>query len=377
MTEEENKVLDCSNCGNELEATAIFCGHCGQKGEQSRINFREMMKVFFYALLNADSTLWRTIKHIWIPGKLTKEYFSGKRKSYFHPVRLFLFSWVLFFAVFTVGSQIGPDESNNVNIFQLIDKRVSTKKTVNHLIDRRDYWLEISDDSLTREALDDLVLSTAGVLEEEWKIDEIDSLRISLDSRKDSFSVVILGHAKKLDVAYEDLLSLGDSELFERYQITGFINQVVAKQLLKIFRDTSGMIQFLVKGISWMVLISIPLMSLILYAMYFYRNHYLVEHVVFLLHIHSLLFIVFLVIRFFEWILSSLALPLGIEEINLWYLYVFGLIYALIYPLKGLSVFYKSSIIGVVVKGIFFFIAYFFIATFSVFVAMVLRFLLF
>jgi len=377
MIEGDDVQINCTNCGNELGASDIFCGCCGQKIEQSRITFPEMIKVFFYALFNADSTLWKTLKSIWVPGKLTAEYFSGKRKSYFHPVRLFLFSWVLFFAVFAFSGQIGPDDSIDINLFQNIDKRVNTKKTVNHLLERRDYWSQIAEDSLSQLALDDMVLSSAGILDDELKAEGIDELRKGLDSKKDSLSVVLISPGMELKVAYEDLVKMTDDELFERYNIHGFFNQVVAKQVLKIFRDTLGMIQYLLRGFSWMVLITIPLMSLVLYAMYFYRKHYLVEHVVFLLHIHALFFVLYLLIWLLEWSISSFAGLFGGEPVSLAFLYILGFIYALFYPLIGFRIFYKSSIIGVVLKGFVFLLAYFFVSVFSLFAAMIIRFLLF
>ncbi len=375
---QEDFLRECTNCGHELQTSDIFCAHCGQKVEQSRISFREMISIFLYALFNADSTLWRTLKHLWIPGKLTREYFSGKRKSYLHPVRLFLFSWVLFFAVFAFSNQMSPDDSLMINLYQLVEKRVTNKNTVNHLLEKRDFWKDESRDSTMIKALGDMVLSTAAQLDDNWKVDNIDSLKNILESTRDSFNVTLFSPTSlELSIAYEDIIKMTDEELFESYQIDGFINKVVATQALKIFRDTSGMVQYLIRGFSWMVLFTIPIMSLLLYVMYFYRKHFMVEHLVFLLHIHSLFFISFLFVALLHWVYSTTTGLFGGEAGNLLTLYALAGIYALVYPLIGFRVFYKSSIPGVLIKGFFFLLAYFSVSVGSLTIAMILRFLLF
>ena len=337
-----------------------------------------MISVFFYAIFNADSTLWSTLKHIWIPGKLTQEYFSGKRKSYLHPVRLFLFSWVMFFAVFAFSNQMSPDDSLMINLYQLVEKRVANKNTVNHLLEKRDYWKDSLGDSTIINALNDVVLSTAAQLDKTWQTSNTDSLRKLLESTQDSFSVNLISPSStEIKIAFEDIISMRDEQLFERYQIEGFINKVVATQVLKIFRDTSGMVQYLVRGFSWMVLFTLPIMALVLYVMYFYRNHYMVEHLVFLLHIHSLFFIIFLFIALLHWIFSTITGLLGGESGNFLTLYALGLIYALAYPLIGFRFFYKSSVPVVLIKGFFFLLTYLFVSAASLTIAMTLRFLLF
>jgi hypothetical protein len=41
----------------------------------------------------------KTLTALCVPGKLTIEYFKGKHKSYYHPIRLYLVMSLIFFAI--------------------------------------------------------------------------------------------------------------------------------------------------------------------------------------------------------------------------------------------------------------------------------------
>ena len=58
--------------------------------------FREQ----FHEVTSADGKLWRTVKALFVPGKLTEEYLDGRRSLYVRPVRIFLvLNVLLFFAL--------------------------------------------------------------------------------------------------------------------------------------------------------------------------------------------------------------------------------------------------------------------------------------
>jgi len=48
---------------------------------------------------SADGKMWRTLRGLFIPGKLTEEYFAGRRSLYLRPVRVFLVLNIVFFFV--------------------------------------------------------------------------------------------------------------------------------------------------------------------------------------------------------------------------------------------------------------------------------------
>jgi hypothetical protein len=87
----------CQNCGCHVEQR--FCPDCGQENVETRQSFSNLFLHFVSDFVHYDSHFWKTIKYLlFYPGKLTKEYLAGKRKSYVQPVQLYIFiSFLVFF----------------------------------------------------------------------------------------------------------------------------------------------------------------------------------------------------------------------------------------------------------------------------------------
>ena len=86
----------CLNCDFENKSTFQFCPNCGQKNTDGKITFSELWSEFQDAVFNIESRTWRTFKSLFIPGKLTLEYFAGRHRKYVHPLRLLLVTTLLF-----------------------------------------------------------------------------------------------------------------------------------------------------------------------------------------------------------------------------------------------------------------------------------------
>ena len=80
----------CLNCHYPLAEFDSFCPNCGQKPTDGKITIHDLLHEFTHTLFHVDGKLFTTLKHIFIPGKLTLEFFRGHHKRYAHPVQLFL-----------------------------------------------------------------------------------------------------------------------------------------------------------------------------------------------------------------------------------------------------------------------------------------------
>jgi hypothetical protein len=91
----------CLNCGATVEER--YCTRCGQENLEIRESFGHLFRHFFEDFTHYDSKLLITLKDLIIkPGFLTKEYLSGKRASYLHPIRMYVFiSFVYFLTMFS------------------------------------------------------------------------------------------------------------------------------------------------------------------------------------------------------------------------------------------------------------------------------------
>lgn len=100
----------CLNCGTKLQD--LYCHHCGQKDIPRRRTMGELIENFIGSFYSFESKFFRTVRFILLkPGFLPLEYTSGKRESYYHPARAYVFiSFVFFLLFFSLPD--GEEENN-------------------------------------------------------------------------------------------------------------------------------------------------------------------------------------------------------------------------------------------------------------------------
>lgn len=85
----------CLNCETELEGR--FCHACGQEHADHHRSILHLTWETIESMFHVDGRLWRTIPWLFFkPGRLSKEYFEGKRARHVPPFRTFLVSLLIF-----------------------------------------------------------------------------------------------------------------------------------------------------------------------------------------------------------------------------------------------------------------------------------------
>ncbi len=80
---------NCENCGSEL--TGCYCAACGEDNKTPRLTLKSIFKEFFSSFLSYDSGFNTTLRMLLLePGVLIRNYISGIRSPYYHPIRLLL-----------------------------------------------------------------------------------------------------------------------------------------------------------------------------------------------------------------------------------------------------------------------------------------------
>ena len=88
--------VNCLNCGTELKGP--FCYFCGQPDRNFMRFFPALLRDLMEDLLDLDSRFMRTLKPLLFkPGRLTRDYMNGRRFRYAPPMRLYIFSSIVFF----------------------------------------------------------------------------------------------------------------------------------------------------------------------------------------------------------------------------------------------------------------------------------------
>jgi hypothetical protein len=128
----------CLNCGTKLLDT--FCHHCGQKDIPQRQTLGELWTNFISSFWSYEGKFFRTTKYLVTkPGFLAEEYCAGKRESYYHPARMYVFiSFVFFFAFFSVADfeEEKKTEKDKVELSEKDKKEIAdnTKKGLDQVV---------------------------------------------------------------------------------------------------------------------------------------------------------------------------------------------------------------------------------------------------
>ena len=112
----ERKEKNCLNCGTEVHGK--YCHVCGQENLEPKESFWHLLTHFFYDFTHFDGKFFSTVRYLLSrPGFLTSEYAKGRRASYLHPIRMYVFTSAFFFIIFFwVFSLKNVDFGQAVNI---------------------------------------------------------------------------------------------------------------------------------------------------------------------------------------------------------------------------------------------------------------------
>lgn len=90
----------CLNCDHELDKSDKYCPACGQLNSTKKLALDDFFNEFFAGILAYDSRFRRTIRALLFnPGKISKDYISGKRMRYANPFRFYLSASIIFFLI--------------------------------------------------------------------------------------------------------------------------------------------------------------------------------------------------------------------------------------------------------------------------------------
>lgn len=276
----KSKAKYCRNCHYPLSQSAIYCSNCSQKYTTGKITVGQLFKDLISNLFNLDSKLFKTLGGLFIPARLTNNYFKGKHKRYASPLRVFIVCAIICIAALSLLlnqedlslSQFGEELENFEEQLHL-EKIDSISEVLIQIYPQKQVSLAL--DSLEKLMIEDLDIDTAR--------------NFNFNTFKAS-SIFFSDTVETYEIYTSDLL-LSHEEICEKYKIEYLIDKIVLKQSVKFAKtgDLSSFLKYLISNIIWLLLLQIPTMALILKLLYIRSEHYYVEHLVFLLHFHAFL----------------------------------------------------------------------------------------
>ena len=98
----------CDNCSAVLMGP--YCSVCGQHAHASARTLRALLHDALHDLTHFEGRVWMSLRLLLTqPGRLTQEYFSGRRTRFAPPFRLYLVLSVLFFALSSIVAHVDPE----------------------------------------------------------------------------------------------------------------------------------------------------------------------------------------------------------------------------------------------------------------------------
>lgn len=288
-------MTNCRNCEKLITAEMQFCPYCSQKNTDGKIRVRSFLAVFVNQVFNIESKLFKTLRDLFIPGKLTIEYFKGKHKTYFHPLRLFIVLAVIYIAL------VGFSQHN---FLQINDDGKSISSPSFH---KKVYYF------ILLQQLDSL--NNVNYQTKKYNTNTYTHIQQLICDTLEKYEKISRSDSMFWDVEAIDLIELNAQEIIDKYNIEGFWDVLLFKQGLKVSKGgDSGINSFILNNALWAILLMMPFLAFIL-MLFYNKKYYYVEHLVFSFHAHSFIFFLFIVLSLPYYLLNFVGISNKIIEV--------------------------------------------------------------
>ncbi len=285
MTPESHpKAALCANCGAELGGQ--FCHTCGQSSKSMIKFFGEVIKELLDDTLGYDSRLKHSLFPLFFkPGRLTLDYVKGKRFHYVLPFKLYLITSVLFILLIknsTDTENLNFDNVANSEASQEVNKEI--EEDIKQAIDevnkahstqgKKTIDFHLGENS-QKEVANSGVEPVNQPKTDEKKNDNI----FTIGTGDDDINLKWNKETQQLD---------GIDEIDDGF-IKTFVTQINPK--LKSWKnDLKPLVESIIEILPYMMFAILPVFAIFLKIFYAFSKRYYTEHLIFLLHNHSFIY---------------------------------------------------------------------------------------
>lgn len=310
--------------------------------------FWQLATHLVYDIMHFDSRFFGTLKYLLVrPGFLSKEYLRGRRASYLHPIRMYVFTSAIFFILF-FAFVVQPDEMEKNA--RTTEAGISTRGKQN-----LEQQIRLLQDSLSRtkdprqykkveQALNTLQQVATYVPVSEETNDTTGKTR-------ENHFFDFRSHMPKTAGQYDSL-----QQKLPEQERDGWLMRIVMYRTIAINQKYKGDDERLKEdffekfkhSVPQMMFLSLPLLALVLQLLYVRRRKqfFYVDHVVLLIHVYIAVFISLLI----YYALDGLHQWTGFAPFG-WLGAITGL-YLFVYPAAAMYRFYGQGVVKTGLKYI-------------------------
>ena len=304
----------CANCGAPLAGE--YCVACGQRHEPQVHTIGHFAGEAFESVTHADSRLWRTLGYLLArPGRLTREFFEGKRARYLPPFRLYLVISLLFFLVAGLPDPNDEPEATAPTTEQLqgMNEAASAlEEQVGEAPGAAQAAAAIRAEAARQEAARQAAAAEA----------DADEADVDLSIRR-GFQ--------------ENNAFTTFCEEFQKADPKAGRNYAKLSELCKKTAKDRGdaLLEALVHNIPRAMFLFLPLLALVMKLLYWRPKRFYVEHLLFLVHNHAFVFLALAIMSLLSRI-PVVGAHLNLLEFAMW-------LYMIWYIFRAMRVYYTQS----------------------------------
>lgn len=302
--------VECLNCGHPLDLSDRFCAYCGQINTTKRLSLRDFFNEFALSVFTYDSRFRFTVKDLLFkPGTITRNYVSGKRLKYANPFRFFLSASIFYFILLAIIAlfEKPADLDLNNGAFNISN---GEKEIANLQEALRDVNLDEAQNynSLQTDSLEQKINTTieAGIASLSVESDATDPEKtydyISEDSLKTSKPYFINRIFKKGELFYDFYETTNilipsralDSLKYKKSR-TNLLLYSKANDFKRIKENPAKFIKYLASKTPFFLFFFAPLFALFFWLIYSKNKFNYMEHLIFIFHVFSWIFVVLII----------------------------------------------------------------------------------
>lgn len=249
--------VTCKNC--ETQFSGKFCPECGQSVKDYDKPFSFIFFNFLGDFFAFDMRFFRSFTALLIkPGFLTKEYFEGRRVKYAPPFRIYIFISFILFLLLQIYTNRG--------LTTVLDSSISENSVFG-----------VDSTSL---GLADSIMANVNVELDSAKLENL-KMNIDLETFRNTANLRIV--LDKIAGVLEEKLDV-ETDAKEKAKL---------KEYIRLCRSPEQAMAKILELMSWAFFLLLPIFALILKLFYVRHHQNYMRHLIFSIHIHSFIFLIF------------------------------------------------------------------------------------